>query len=725
MAGEYRDERGSYVWRTVGGHRIKIYTGQTLSEAMKESGKFGKKKKGIKKEEKEEYTFDEIEDEMSRAESYEDLYNAVDKIKDPKKRQNAIDMLDISERDGDDVDTAYSIASTEYVDPYRNDKNIIDTKMSLNDRELSKLYVAGGKNNLDKIKEAKDKAKADYIGAGIEWGNLYDKQKWNDPDSDQWHKDLDALRDRQIKSREEYKKQLTDYMKYASDEDLTWQDKVGMNNILMEDELNEYTRKNDPFGRNANNEAIHDGYYEIYRNNERRNAKLKENVKPDEPYEYTEAYAGYKDKVSKHGDHDKWSGKEYTNDEFMEHLTDANWHHERRMLEGAGLTNQELAYVKDHTTLEQWGADLDSKKTQKLIDEAKAKFRKPKSNVKTISKKEYDAIPNDYKGTLKDLVNTAEFRGENKEQLRKEYEAMGYDVDNDKTIMEYPSTLRPVKVKDDDYEYNLYKQSRENPDSINPMTEWSTDWEALDKKYRNRYKKETSSAKKTSKSFPRNMSKEIYEMDVDKGNAWSGNAVQKTASGEKFVSVRRNGPSQNSAEDIVREMTQRHPQLKAQISSNGNEIRFTLKDENTRTTSDGRKFDYTKSYTPEEISKLDDDTLGKLKNSYNALYEEYSHKEKPSDLRTRNGKLENTFNKASSAKYKVLNESVDREISYRGLEYDYPNATLRKKAPKGYADERLENANLQNRYAGTIKYLQQETDMDLEEILELLKKRGK
>ena len=36
----YTDERGEYIWRTVGGRRIKIYKDQTLEEAMRESGKF-------------------------------------------------------------------------------------------------------------------------------------------------------------------------------------------------------------------------------------------------------------------------------------------------------------------------------------------------------------------------------------------------------------------------------------------------------------------------------------------------------------------------------------------------------------------------------------------------------------------------------------------------------------------------------------------------------------
>ena len=42
----------------------------------------------------------------------------------------------------------------------------------------------------------------------------------------------------------------------------------------------------------------------------------------------------------------------------------------------------------------------------------------------------------------------------------------------------------------DKNEYELYKRAKENPDSIDPMTENSTDWEALDKKYSSRYDRE-------------------------------------------------------------------------------------------------------------------------------------------------------------------------------------------------------------------------------------------
>ena len=42
----------------------------------------------------------------------------------------------------------------------------------------------------------------------------------------------------------------------------------------------------------------------------------------------------------------------------------------------------------------------------------------------------------------------------------------------------------------DKEEYELFKKAMENPDSIDPMTENSIDWEALEKKYKGRYEKE-------------------------------------------------------------------------------------------------------------------------------------------------------------------------------------------------------------------------------------------
>lgn len=60
------------------------------------------------------------------------------------------------------------------------------------------------------------------------------------------------------------------------------------------------------------------------------------------------------------------------------------------------------------------------------------------------------------------------------------------DIDPKK---EYDEWQQRIKEQEKN-EYELYKRAIENPDSIDPMTENSTDWEALDKKYSGKYNNE-------------------------------------------------------------------------------------------------------------------------------------------------------------------------------------------------------------------------------------------
>lgn len=64
-------------------------------------------------------------------------------------------------------------------------------------------------------------------------------------------------------------------------------------------------------------------------------------------------------------------------------------------------------------------------------------------------------------------------------------------------INEYSKSPATINNKKDEDDYNLYKRAKENPDSIDPMTENSTDWERLDEKYSDRYKKENNLPQKT------------------------------------------------------------------------------------------------------------------------------------------------------------------------------------------------------------------------------------
>ena len=73
--------------------------------------------------------------------------------------------------------------------------------------------------------------------------------------------------------------------------------------------------------------------------------------------------------------------------------------------------------------------------------------------VETITKAEFDKIPDDYKSDLKDTLKYCDFRGENKEDVIKKYTDLGYDMEKDKMILSLDkktgsTVLKPVKIID-------------------------------------------------------------------------------------------------------------------------------------------------------------------------------------------------------------------------------------------------------------------------------------
>lgn len=375
------------IWRTIGGRRVFIKTGQSLSDAMKESGKF-KKVSDVKRSD------------------YQEARTGLEDIRESDKLKT---MWQTTETEGKPTPKKI-LKQTEKVNEIRSEldfrqsgryDNEVDYSGDMSD--LKGKHIA---DKQDKFYTRKDGTKEYDPYKGTRFEKKYDSVE-------------EALNDPNHPTR-----------KYI-DEKLNWREQVKRNNELMEKELEDY-KKNHDISRES------DGYYEIFRNNERRNAKIKQEA-PTEPYEYVEAYAGYHDKsyklagtkmsgkdVVEYGTK-SWTGKEYTNDEFMEHLTDSNWHQERKMLEEAKLTNEELSYIKDHTTLSQWsvGEELTgSKNTQKMIDEAKdyskyAKKIREKQNTpyykqqmdKAVSELQSSTLENKYKGTVDYLKQTTNMSG--------------------------------------------------------------------------------------------------------------------------------------------------------------------------------------------------------------------------------------------------------------------------------------------------------------------------
>lgn len=76
-----------------------------------------------------------------------------------------------------------------------------------------------------------------------------------------------------------------------------------------------------------------------------------------------------------------------------------------------------------------------------------------------------------------------------------------------------------------------------------------------------------------------NISEFIYNLDVDKGNAWSAQSYTKNGKGDKIIVVSRNGQSENTAEDIVKAVEEKYPKLKGEPTINGRSIWFYLKED--------------------------------------------------------------------------------------------------------------------------------------------------
>lgn len=90
-------------------------------------------------------------------------------------------------------------------------------------------------------------------------------------------------------------------------------------------------------------------------------------------------------------------------------------------------------------------------------------------------------------------------------------------------------------------EYKLYKQAKENPDSIDPMTENSTDWEELDKKYSDRYESD-----KISDRIKENKIVDSYEKYVIYQNK-DGNWITSRENYNNFV----NGKSDKLGGELI------------------------------------------------------------------------------------------------------------------------------------------------------------------------------
>ena len=341
------------VWRTIRGRRVFIRKGASLAEAMQESGKFKDlKRKDVvlaKQELKNRELHKQTKDMEKAYETNRFKFgrtywgkNWRDAMLYESRGKDFVNNYDNGEKEVNVSRTIDYNAKTR-AERYKNYNSYYDRTneklkndiKSLNDTELNDVSKGWAKlsdydDNDKKLQtEIRKEARAEKRARKIASNN---KAKTN-------------------KEYEEYKQSQI----YPED-----YEKSGKSQSEWRELDKKYSERY--------NEEINQGYNSV-----------EEAIKGNEQYKNKPAYDTYKEKFKNTWGEDgsgtnNATGKMYTNDEFMEHLTDANWHTERKMLEEANLTNRQLSYIKDNTKVGAWSTDLDKSRTEQLINEAKLKY---------------------------------------------------------------------------------------------------------------------------------------------------------------------------------------------------------------------------------------------------------------------------------------------------------------------------------------------------------------
>lgn len=157
----------------------------------------------------------------------------------------------------------------------------------------------------------------------------------------------------------------------------------------------------------------------------------------------------------------------------------------------------------------------------------------------------------------------------------------GEDIkDAIKRIREGNSNIKKkTSEKQEDEEYKLYKQAKENPESIDPMTEWSTDWEELDRKYNNKYNAELYNKWLKEQGIDKQLTEQEYLKMSKNTSEINKKGLEKSIEMEKDNLARRkkNGDSVENISNITRNIHDMELQLQKE-QDNYSKLNVTLED---------------------------------------------------------------------------------------------------------------------------------------------------
>ncbi len=432
-------------------------------------------KKGIKLKE-EETSFEEIINEMSNAESYEELYNAAMKIADPALQNDVTKFIQQCEDDGDSVEEAYSIVTTDLLDDKTQDLNE-DAYITINDGSKDADYIVQDVTELEDVDD--DTVEAPSVEGLLSLVN----ESLNNKYGSTWG----FIKSKSISMKEN--------LQYAIIDIVTPQ-------ILREAKENKV--KDNAVSKTIILESVP-------------NSKSMVNLKVNTLAGTTRFSQKTKEPAKVLT---RWLESEYLYDEMVKDFQD------KLAARQATLKDSTESYLKHHPDL----------KVRIDVIKAQEKMLKDAGMLED---------------SMDDLARTA------------------YAI-----AVEFPANIKVDGNKD-----NEYNMEFDTVDEIVKILFGESYVRDIPKEEKELAKKNKKVLKDNLKegALP-NISKFIYDLDKDSGNAWSAQHYTKDGNGNKIIIVSKNGTSDKTAEDIKSEVENRYQNLKGEITENGNNVWFYLQE---------------------------------------------------------------------------------------------------------------------------------------------------
>lgn len=422
-------------------------------------------------------SFEEIIEMMSNAESYEELYSAAENIANVDLKDDVIKFIQQCEDDGDSVEEAYSIVTTDLLDDKVQDLNE-DAYITINDgKSEDEDYL------IQDVTELEDLEDSDVEAPSIEGLLSLVNESLSNKYGDAWG----YMKSKSISMKENLQYAIIDIVTPS---------------ILKE------TAENKSIDRMISKTVILESVP---------NSKSMVNLKINTLAGTTRFSQKTKDPVKVLT---RWLESEYLYDEMVKDFQD------KLAARQADLKDSTEAYLKQHPDL--------------------------KLRIDTIKAQEK-------------MLKDAGMLDDSKEDIAR----LAYAI-----AAEFPANVKVKGNKDNEYEMEF-----DTIDEIVKILFGETYVKEISKEEKDLAKQNKKVLKDSLKeSELPNISKFIYNIDKDSGNAWSAEHYTKDGNGNKIIIVSRNGQSNNTAEDIKNKVENKYKNLKGEITENGNHVWFYLKE---------------------------------------------------------------------------------------------------------------------------------------------------